>query len=160
MDATDDFFSWTSRRAVIGTAPRAATAPETVWAPDDVVDDSPKRGLDVRLVIAGRHCRLITFTYDGDDFVVVIIGSVRGRHDVPVRAVDQESLLVDARRTSALAEILIGIPIDPTTVDPVRCRERMLASQLLRGGPIRQMVSVTEVYSVLVPVLAPVQRAA
>ncbi|ROZ53031.1 hypothetical protein EEB12_29530 [Rhodococcus sp. WS1] len=111
-------------------------------------------------MIAGRHCRLITFTYDGDDFVVVIIGSVRGRHDVPVRAVDQESLLVDARRTSALAEILIGIPIDPTTVDPVRCRERMLASQLLRGGPIRQMVSVTEVYSVLVPVLAPVQRAA
>jgi hypothetical protein len=160
MDATDEFFSWTSRRTVIGAGHLASTASERKRVHGDSADELPQRGLDVRLVVAGRHCRLITFTHGGDDYVVVVIGSVRGRRDVPIRAVDEESLLVDASRSETSAEILIGIPIDPRTASPERCRERMLASQLCQGGPIRQMLSVTGVHSVLVPVLAPANYAA
>ncbi|MFC0454068.1 hypothetical protein [Rhodococcus jostii] len=160
MDATDEFFSWTSRRTVIGAGHLASTASGLRRVHGDSAGDLPQRGLDVRLVVAGRHCRLITFTHGGDDYVVVVIGSVRGRRDVPIRAVDEESLLVDASRSATSAEILIGIPIDPRTASPERCRERMLASQLCHGGPIRQMLGVTGVHSVLVPVLAPANHAA
>ncbi|MFC9840789.1 hypothetical protein ACFVKB_44605 [Rhodococcus sp. NPDC127530] len=160
MDATDEFFSWTSRRTVIGSCSRASSAPGLPRAQSDMADHLPQRGLDVRLVVSGRHCRLITFTQGGLDYVVVTVGSVRGRRDVPIRAVDEESLLVDASRSATSAEILIGIPIDPRTVNPVRCRERVLSSQLCQGGPIRQMLNVTGVHSVLVPVLAPANNAA
>lgn len=160
MNATDDFFSWTTRRAVIENGRQASATPDLPRTHSDTAGDLPQRDLNIGLVVSGRQCRLITATQGGVDYVVLTIGSVRGRRDVPIRMVDEESLLVDASRCAADAEILIGIPIDPRTANPEQCRQRMLSSQLCQGGPIRQMLSTTGVYSVLVPMTKPSNRAA
>ncbi|PBC36105.1 hypothetical protein CJ178_30765 [Rhodococcus sp. ACPA4] len=81
------------------------------------------------------------------------IGSVNGQHNVPVSVVDEESLLIEVSRRSTSSEILIAIPNALVGTNLEVHRERLLASQVCRGGPIRQMLIATGAHSVLVPMM-------
>jgi len=105
-------------------------------------------------VVAGSHCRLISFTHNSQDYVILAIGLVDGQHNVPVSVVDEESLLIGVSRRSTSSQILIAIPNALVGTNLEVHRERLRASQVCRGGPIGQMLDATEAHSVLVPMMA------
>lgn len=141
MDVMEEsFFGWNVRRVVLRAGRRS---------PKDTVDVAvPPPDLDMSLTIGSRRARLITFVDHGDDYVVLVVGDASGRHDVPVRAVDAETLLIRGSQSRQAVEILVVLP--STLADDTTVAQRDLDGQLCAGGPIREMLAATGAMSVTV----------
>lgn len=156
MNTLDEpFFSWTSRRVVVDGAVCRPAQP----------GQSSDQGtieivLDVAMTVGGHTARLLAFAESGDDYVALLVGAVAGGHDVPIRVVEEELLLITASRSTLPAEILVGIPALSAVVASANAPEKVLASQVCCGGPIRDMLDVAGVHSVIVELLAPAALAA
>lgn len=95
MDVMDEpFFSWNRRRMILHT--NRCPVPESSGSPAGA-------GLvsDVPLTVGTRRGRLITVVVDDDEYVALVVGDVRGRHDVPVRRVVTEGLLIEGSRSGS-----------------------------------------------------------
>ncbi|MFD9665810.1 hypothetical protein ACFWAY_29995 [Rhodococcus sp. NPDC059968] len=136
------FFGWNSRRVVLERPCHATPEPQgAADAPDLGI------GLDVSLTIGARRARLITLVdHDADDYVALVIGDVPGGHDVPVRPVEEEMLLIEGSRSDLPAEILIAVPA--ATIGRAVSGRRTMDSQLCMGGPVRDIVLLTGAISV------------
>lgn len=111
MDVMDEpFFSWNRRRMILHT--NRCPVPESSGSPAgaELVSDVP-------LTVGTRRGRLITVVVDDDEYVALVVGDVRRRHDVPVRRVVAEGLLIEGSRSRLDAEILL--PVSEAPVVPV-----------------------------------------
>lgn len=111
MDVMDEpFFSWNRRRMILHT--NRCPVPESSGSPTgaELVSDVP-------LTVGTRRGRLITVVVDDDEYVALVVGDVRGRHDVPVRRVVTEGLLIEGSRSRFDAEILL--PVSEAPVVPI-----------------------------------------
>ncbi|MGW5151792.1 hypothetical protein [Rhodococcus koreensis] len=143
---SEPLFSWDSRRVVL---------PRTLAPIADAASDSQRRDrtgvtLDVSLTIGQRSGRLLAY-HDADwdaEYVVLMIGQILGEEDVPVRVVDEETLLVEGSRCTRLAEILIAASPIGAGLGTQRVDRRIVDTQLCTGGPIRDMLGLSGAVSV------------
>lgn len=128
----EPFFSWTARRVEFGRSESAVL----------VLDETVPVGTGTARLIATRDD-------DTDvDYLALIVGDVANRHDVAVRGVDEEALLIEGSRSESSPEILIGLR---TAQSICGCSEaRHVDSQLCLEGPIRTMIASIGVRSVVV----------
>ncbi|MEN0134614.1 MAG: hypothetical protein AAGC80_05675 [Rhodococcus sp. (in: high G+C Gram-positive bacteria)] len=129
------FFSWTAKRIDL------AGVRESEFA--DLV-------LDECVPLGGATARLIaTRDEDADvDYLALIVGDVAGRHDIAVRGVDEEALLIEGARSECSPEILIGLRSAPTFRG---CSsERHIDSPLCLESPVWSMIASVGVKSVVV----------
>ncbi|MFC9760557.1 hypothetical protein [Rhodococcus jostii] len=124
----EPFFSWTARRVELRVVESA------VLVLDEVVP------------VGTGTARLIATRDDDVDYLALIVGDVADRHDVAVRVVDEEALLIEGNRSESCPEILIG------RTAPSICGSdtRHIDSQLCLDGPIRTMIASIGVRSVVV----------
>ncbi|MBC2642725.1 MULTISPECIES: hypothetical protein [unclassified Rhodococcus (in: high G+C Gram-positive bacteria)] len=131
----EPFFSWTARRVELD---RLRESESAVLVLDELVP------------LETGTARLIA-TRDDDtdvDYLALIVGDVAGGHDIAVRGVDEEALLIEGSRSDSSPEILIGL-----TATPAVCgcsSERHIDSQLCLDGPVRAMIASVGVKSVVV----------
>ncbi|MEZ7236794.1 hypothetical protein [Rhodococcus sp. GXMU-t2271] len=104
----EPFFSWNRRRMILHT--NGCPVPGTSAGGAEFVSDVP-------LTVGTRRGRLITVVVDDDEYVALVVGDVRRRHDVPVRRVVAEGLLIEGSRSRLDAEILL--PVSEAPVVPV-----------------------------------------
>lgn len=110
MDVVDEpFFSWNRRRMILHT--NRCPAPGTPAGGAEFVSDVP-------LTVGTRRGRLLTVVVDDDEYVALVVGDVRQRHDVPVRRVVAEGLLIEGSRSRLDAEILLPVPEAPAVPAP------------------------------------------
>lgn len=135
MDVMDEpFFSWNRRRMILHT--KRCPVPESSGSPAgaELVSDVP-------LTVGTRRGRLITVVVDDDEYVALVVGDVRGRHDVPVRRVVTEGLLIEGSRSRLDAEILL--PVSEAPVVPVPDVRRIPDPR----GPYTEAVQALLAYS-------------
>ena len=126
----EPFFSWTARRVEL----------------DEV--ESAVLVLDEVVPVGAGTARLIATRDDDVDYLALIVGDVSDRHDVAVRVVDEEALLIEGSRFESSPEILIGLRTAPSICG---CSDaRHVDSQLCLDGPIRTMIASIGVRSVVV----------
>ena len=126
----EPFFSWTARRVELREVESA------VLVLDEVVP------------VGAGTARLIATRDDDVDYLALIVGDVADRHDVAVRVVDEEALLIEGSRFESSPEILIGLRTAPSICG---CSDaRHVDSQLCLDGPIRTMIASIGVRSVVV----------
>jgi hypothetical protein len=131
----EPFFSWTARRVVLD---RLRESESAVLVLDELVP------------LETGTARLIA-TRDADtdvDYLALIVGDVADGHDIAVRGVDEEALLIEGSRSDSSPEILIGL-----TATPAVCgcpSERHLHSEFCLQGPVRAMIASVGVKSVVV----------
>ncbi len=98
--------------------------------------------------VGAGTARLIATRDDDVDYLALIVGDVADRHDVAVRVVDEEALLIEGSRFESSPEILIGLRTAPSICG---CSDaRHVDSQLCLDGPIRTMIASIGVRSVVV----------
>ncbi|MDV7088075.1 hypothetical protein [Rhodococcus opacus] len=131
----EPFFSWTARRIDL------AGIREREFA--DLV-------LDERVPLGRNTARLIATRDEGADidYLALIVGDVADGHDIAVRGVDEEALLVEGSRTESSPEILIGLRAAQSICGCSDARD--VDSQLCLDGPIRTMIASIGVKSVVV----------
>ncbi|MFC9553279.1 hypothetical protein ACFTWF_20735 [Rhodococcus sp. NPDC056960] len=131
----EPFFSWTARRVELD---RLRESESAVLVLDELVP------------LETGTARLIA-TRDADtdvDYLALIVGDVADGHDIAVRGVDEEALLIEGGRSGSAPEILIGV-----TATPAVCgcpSERHLDSEFCLQGPVRAMIASVGVKSVVV----------
>ncbi|MDH6287875.1 hypothetical protein [Rhodococcus opacus] len=125
----EPFFSWTARRVELRESESA------VLVLDEVVP------------VGTGTARLIATRVDDVDYIALIVGDVADGHDIAVRGVDEEALLVEGSRTESSPEILIGLRTAPSICG---CDTRHVDSRLCLDGPIRTMIASIGVRSVIV----------
>ncbi|WP_009478724.1 hypothetical protein [Rhodococcus sp. JVH1] len=126
----EPFFSWTARRVELREVESA------VLVLDEVVP------------VGTGTARLIAIRVDDVDYLALVVGDVADRHDVAVRVVDEEALLIEGSRSESSPEILIGLRAAQSICG---CSEaRHVDSQLCLDGPIRTMIASIGVKSVVV----------
>jgi hypothetical protein len=104
-------------------------------SPVTVNRDGIGLAFDTTLTVGARRARLITWV-DGDgDYAALSVGDVSGAHDVPVRAVDEEVLLIEGSHSVLATETLITTPVGAAG-------RRVVDSQLCIGGPVRDMLTL------------------
>ena len=129
----ESFFSWTARRVELDELREVESA---VLVLDEVV------------AVGTGTARLIATRVDDVDYLALIVGDVAHRHDVAVRVVDEEALLIEGSRSESSPEILIGLRAAPSICG---CSDaRHVDSQLCLEGPIRTMIASIGVRSVVV----------
>ncbi|MFV9453359.1 hypothetical protein ACNJ7E_07765 [Rhodococcus sp. NM-2] len=128
----EPFFSWTARRVELHESESA------VLVLDEVV---PVGACTARLIA--------TRDEDTDiDYLALIVGDVADGHDIAVRGVDEEALLIEGSRSESSPEILIGLRAAQCICG---CSDaRHVDSQLSLDGPIRTMIASIGVRSVVV----------
>lgn len=125
----EPFFSWTARRIDL------AGIRESEFV-DLVLDELVPLGASTARLIATRD-------EDTDvDYVALIVGEVTGEHDVAVRGVDEEAILIEGSRSASSPEILIGLRAAPAAGG--------CSSRICLDGPIRTMIASVGVRSVVV----------
>ncbi|CAG7599686.1 hypothetical protein SIM91_06425 [Rhodococcus opacus] len=131
----EPFFSWTARRVELDELRESESA---VLVLDEVVP-----------VGAGTARLIATRDEDTDiDYLALIVGDVADGHDIAVRGVDEEALLIEGSRTESSPEILIGLRAAQSICG---CSDaRHVDSQLCLDGPIRTMIASIGVRSVVV----------
>ncbi|MDV6280280.1 hypothetical protein [Rhodococcus jostii] len=131
----EPFFSWTARRVELDELRESESA---VLVLDEVVP-----------VGAGTARLIATRDEDTDiDYLALIVGDVADGHDIAVRGVDEEALLIEGSRTASSPEILIGLRAAQSICG---CSDaRHVDSQLCLDGPIRTMIASIGVRSVVV----------
>ena len=131
----EPFFSWTARRVELDELRESESA---VLVLDEVVP-----------VGAGKARLIATRDEDTDiDYLALIVGDVADGHDIAVRGVDEEALLIEGSRTESSPEILIGLRAAQSICG---CSDaRHVDSQLCLEGPIRTMIASIGVRSVIV----------
>lgn len=131
----EPFFSWTARRVELDELRESESA---VLVLDEVVP-----------VGAGKARLIATRDEDTDiDYLALIVGDVADGHDIAVRGVDEEALLIEGSRTESSPEILIGLRAAQSICG---CSDaRHVDSQLCLDGPIRTMIASIGVRSVVV----------
>ncbi|MBA8959316.1 hypothetical protein [Rhodococcus opacus] len=131
----EPFFSWTARRVELDELRESESA---VLVLDEVVP-----------VGAGMARLIATRDEDTDiDYLALIVGDVADGHDIAVRGVDEEALLIEGSRTESSPEILIGLRAAQSICG---CSDaRHVDSQLCLDGPIRTMIASIGVRSVVV----------
>lgn len=125
-------FSWTARRVELRESESAVLV------------------LDERVPLGRNTARLIATRDEGADvdYLALIVGDVADGHDIAVRGVDEEALLVEGGRTESSPEILIGLRTAPSICG---CSsEQHIDSQLCLDGPVRTMIASVGVKSVVV----------
>ncbi|WP_172650132.1 hypothetical protein [Rhodococcus opacus] len=126
----EPFFSWTARRVELRESESA------VLVLDEVVP------------VGTGTARLIATRVDDVDYLALVVGDVADRHDVAVRVVDEEALLIEGSRSESTPEILIGLRAAQSICG---CSEaRHVDSLLCIDGPIRTMIASIGVKSVVV----------
>ncbi|MCZ4587511.1 hypothetical protein O4328_28135 [Rhodococcus opacus] len=129
----EPFFSWTARRVELDELREVESV---VLVLDEVVP------------MGAGTARLIATRVDDVDYLALIVGDVADRHDVAVRVVDEEALLIEGSRSESSPEILIGLRAAPSICG---CSDaRHVDSQLCLEGPIRTMIASIGVRSVVV----------
>ncbi|MFD7007644.1 hypothetical protein [Rhodococcus jostii] len=129
----EPFFSWTARRVEIDELCESESA---VLVLDEVVP------------VGAGTARLIATRVDDVDYLALIVGDVANRHDVAVRVVDEEALLIEGSRSESSPEILIGLRAAQCICG---CSDaRHVDSQLCLDGPVRTMIASIGVRSVVV----------
>ncbi|RYF46479.1 MAG: hypothetical protein EOO27_39320, partial [Comamonadaceae bacterium] len=106
--------------------------------------------LDVSLTLGPRSGRLVAY-HDADwdaDYVVLMMGQIIDAQDVPVRVVDEETLLVEGGRCTRPAEILIAASPIGDGLGAQRVDQRIVDSQLCTGGPLRELLGLSGAVSV------------
>nr|WP_257016090.1 hypothetical protein [Rhodococcus sp. ACS1] len=102
------------------------------------------------LTLGSRSGRLLAY-HDADwdtDYVVLMIGQIIDAQDVPIRVVDEETLLLEGGRCTRAAEILIAASPIGAGLGARRVDRRIVDSQLCTGGPIRDMLGLSGAVSV------------
>ncbi|EID76301.1 MULTISPECIES: hypothetical protein [Rhodococcus] len=131
----EPFFSWTARRVELDELRESESA---VLVLDEVVP-----------VGAGMARLIATRDEDTDiDYLALIVGDVADGHDIAVRGVDEEALLIEGSRTESSPEILIGLRAAQSICGWSDARH--VDSQLCLDGPIRTMIASIGVRSVVV----------
>ena len=131
----EPFFSWTARRVELDGLRESESAVL-------VLDELVPLGTGTARLVATRDD-------DADvDYLALIVGDVAGGHDIVVRGVDEESLLIEGSRSESTPEILIGVRTTPC-ICGCSC-ERHIDSQLCVDGPVRTMIAAVGVRSVVV----------
>ena len=126
----EPFFSWTARRVELREVESAVL----------VLDEVVPMGTGTARLIATRD--------DDVDYLALIVGDVADGHDIAVRGVDEEALLIEGSRSESSPEILIGLRAAPSICG---CSDaRHVDSQLCLEGPIRTMIASVGVRSVVV----------
>jgi hypothetical protein len=148
MYTTDSaFFSWTARRVVLAANHRADTV-------DGEFDDRRAARydvtLDITMTVGRNRGRLIAFRDATADvaYVVLILGHTNAARDVPVRIVDEDVLLIEGSRETHLPVILIGVQQTPAGEASLKAFRREVNRQLCVGGPIREVLQLSEAESV------------
>ena len=126
----EPFFSWTARRVELREVESA------VLVLDEVVP------------VGAGTARLIATRDDDVDYLALIVGDVADRHDVAVRVVDEEALLIEGSRSEFTPEILVGLRAAPSICGCSTARH--VDSQLCLNGPVRTMIASLGVRSVVV----------
>jgi hypothetical protein len=150
---SEPFFSWTSRRVVVACSLRSRS--KMIDPRRDCGDERTDVVLDVRIQLGVRGARLLGFCACETDYVALLVGDVVGARDVPIHVIDEEQLLIVGSRSTLPAEILVGIPADPCAVGASGRPGKILVRQVCMGGPIRDVLALSGVHSVIVDVLAP-----
>ncbi|QDQ91015.1 hypothetical protein FND50_09560 [Rhodococcus sp. WB9] len=130
----EPFFSWTARRIELDRLRESESS-------DLVLDELVSLGTGTARLIATRD--------DADvDYLALIVGDVADGHNIAVRGVDEEALLIEGSRTESSPEILIGLRAAQSICG---CSDaRHVDSQLCLDGPIRTMIASIGVRSVVV----------
>nr|WP_206024608.1 hypothetical protein [Rhodococcus sp. 14C212] len=84
-----------------------------VLDPSGTAAGGPELVSDVPLTVGTRKGRLLTVADDDDEYVALVVGDVQQRHDVPVRRVVAEGLLIEGSRSRLDAEILLPVSEAP-----------------------------------------------
>ncbi|MFC0449790.1 hypothetical protein [Rhodococcus jostii] len=128
----EPFFSWTARRVEFGRSESAVLL------------------LDELVPLGANTARLIATRDDDTDveYLALIVGDVTDCHDVAVRCVDEETLLIEGSRCESSPEILIGLSAAPALCGCTT--EQHIDSQLCLEGPVRAMIASVGVRSVVV----------
>ncbi|MGW5152856.1 hypothetical protein [Rhodococcus koreensis] len=144
--AGEPFFSWTARRV---------TLPRTLVSVVSAGGDRAGEGysgitLDVTVPLAARTGRLLAYR-DADwdtELVVLMVGDVIGADDVPVRVVDEETILIEGQHSTQPAEILVAATIIRDGCGTRRLSRRDVDHQLCTGGPVRDAIALSGAVSV------------
>ncbi|GAF50417.1 hypothetical protein RW1_095_00350 [Rhodococcus wratislaviensis NBRC 100605] len=131
----EPFFSWTARRIELD---RLRESESSVLVLDELVP------------LGTGTARLIGMRDEGADvdYLALIVGDVANGHDIAVRGVDEEALLIEGSRSESSPEILIGLRAAASVCG---CSsERHIDSELCLDGPIRTMIASIGVRSVVV----------
>lgn len=143
--AGEPFFSWTSRRVVL---PRTLTLinPST----DGCAPGRSRVSIDVLLPLGAHQGRLLAYRAADceTEYVALMVGQIVGSEDIPVRVVDEESLLIEGSRSTLAAEILIGARAVGSGLGVRPLNQHDVDSQLCMGGPIRDMLGLSGAVSV------------
>ncbi|MFC9839145.1 hypothetical protein ACFVKB_35875 [Rhodococcus sp. NPDC127530] len=76
-----------------------------------------------------------------------MLGETVGAHDVPVRVVDEEALLIEGSRYAHTPQLLIGDSALAITDNPAP-RRWEVGRELREGGPIRALLELSGAQSV------------
>lgn len=104
--------------------------------------------LDVRVRAGNRECRLLTFAAHDMDYVALLVGPTYGGHDVPIRLVEAETILLEGARSTAGSEILLCATSDDGPSSETQLRRDTVYTQLCNGGPVRDMLMLVDIVSV------------
>ena len=141
---TDAPFSWTARRITLPDVHCAKLRHDHTMF-DRLV---ARLRLDVRIRAGRRECRLLTFAADDVDYVALLVGTTYGGHDVPIRIVDAETILLEGARSAAGSEILLSVTSEDGPAASTPLRRDAVYTQLCNGGPIRDMLMLVDIDSV------------
>jgi len=125
----EPFFSWTARRVELDELRESESAVLV---------------LDERVPLGRNTARLIATRDEGADvdYLALIVGDVADGHDIAVRGVDEESILIEGSRSASSPEILIGLRAAPTFGG--------WSSRICLEGPLLAMIASVGVRSVVV----------
>lgn len=144
--AGEPFFSWTARRVML---------PRTLVSVAPAGGNPAGKGrsgitLDVTVPLGKLTGRLLAYRdTDWDtEIVVLMVGHVLGADDVPVRVVDEETILLEGERSIPPAEILVAATTIRDGWGTRRLARRDVDHQLCTGGPVRDAIALSGAVSV------------
>lgn len=143
MNTTDEpFFSWNTRRMIL----RTNGCP---FLDQSGIDSGgPELVSDVPLTVGTRRGRLLTVVDDDEEHVALVVGDVQQRHDVPVRWVVAEGLLIEGSRSRLDAEILL--PVSEAPAVPVPNVRRLADHRSRYSGAVHALLVHSGAVSVTV----------
>lgn len=131
---TAGFFDRAARRVILPRMPHTK-GPDTAGLT-----------IDRALESVPRPSRVVAYRDEDTDCVALVVGDATGADDVPVHAVPEEQLILEARRSHEPVEILVGVPDG----SDARVQQRELHRQLSDGGPLRSVLVYSGARSVVV----------
>ncbi|MDV6247451.1 hypothetical protein [Rhodococcus opacus] len=144
--ASEPFFSWTARRVVL---PRTLVSVASSGG-DGAGKEHDGITLDVTVPLGARTGRLLAYRDAdcGTELVVLMVGDVIGADDVPVRVVDEETVLIEGQHSTESAEILVAATMIRDGWGTRRLSRHNVDHQLCTGGPVRDAIALSGAVSV------------